>query len=123
MCWDWTSGRVLLRRGWHESPLVFKGGRYSEVRESLERKLETFFVNGIDIVFIDKTKIVDEQISRLSDTAKRFKETESLEDLEMLVSKYETNIAGWLLNRDIRVEDESLYIRNSKQSKNTSYER
>ena len=65
---------------------------------------------GVDIIYFDKEKIVDEQISRLSDIQRRFKETGNLKDLATLISKYETNVAGWLLNRDPSIQDESLYV-------------
>lgn len=65
---------------------------------------------GVNLLYINKEKIVEEQISRLSELEKEFKKTGDLKQLSTLISKYETNIAGWLLNRDSTVKDDSLFV-------------
>ena len=72
--------------------------------------IKTAAVSGVDFVYIDKEKLVEEQIERLAGYIKDFCETGDLNKLEVLLSKYETNIAGWLLNRDKDVPDESMFI-------------
>ena len=63
---------------------------------------------GVPILEIDKKEIALEQINRLNNLMEIFKKTKDMNILHRLISMYETNVAGWLLNRDENVEDKSL---------------
>ena len=75
-----------------------------------ELAIKTAAEYGVDVVYIDKEKMVEEQIGRLDEYLKDFKDNRDLTALKTLISKYETNVAGWLLNRDKSVPDESAYV-------------
>ena len=62
---------------------------------------------GIDVIFIDKVEVEKQQLAKLDELTLKFKETQDLEILANLISMYETNVAGWLLNRDPQKEDDS----------------
>jgi len=61
----------------------------------------------IPIIFIDKKEVEKEQIDKLDGLINDFQETKDLNVLSKLISTYETNVAGWLLNRDPNEVDES----------------
>lgn len=63
---------------------------------------------GIPVIFIDKVEIEKQQLSKLDELTKKFEETKDLTVLSELISTYETNVAGWLLNRSPEKEDDSL---------------
>mgnify|MGYP004515044375 CR=1 FL=1 len=73
---------------------------------------------GINVLYFDKDRMVDEQIGRLNNLIKEFEETNDVNLMQQLVSQYETNVAGWLLNRDNTKKDESVTacINNEKYS-------
>ncbi|MCR5185644.1 MAG: hypothetical protein K6D97_00815 [Clostridia bacterium] len=71
--------------------------------------IQTAAEYGVDIVYLDKKDIAREQIDRLGKMVEEFKRTGELNLLKKLISKYETNIAGWLLNRDESYPDDSLF--------------
>ena len=62
---------------------------------------------GATVLFGNKKDIEQRQLQKLDDLMERFKETGDLSVLQTLVSTYETNVAGWLLNRDPSEQDES----------------
>lgn len=62
---------------------------------------------GIPVVFIDKRKIEKQQMENLKSFITRFNEEGNVEDLKTLINCYETNRAGWLLNRYQDEEDNS----------------
>ncbi len=74
-----------------------------------ELAIKTAAEYGVDVVFLDKEEMVKEQTDRLQGYMEEFKKTGDLNVLKTLVSKYETNVAGWLLNRDESVPDESVF--------------
>lgn len=55
---------------------------------------------GIDIVYINKQEIADRQIQNLNNMMEGFNKNGSTELLGKIINTYETNVAGWLLNRD-----------------------
>jgi len=71
---------------------------------------------GIPILYADKELIKDEQLQRLDNLIDEFKETKDINVFEEILNKYETNVAGWLLNRSEIEEDKSFTqdIDNSK---------
>lgn len=74
--------------------------------EQKELSYKTALEYGIDILYFDKEKLVEKQIEKLDEMISNFSETGDLTVLKNLISTYETNIAGWLLNRAPE-EDES----------------
>lgn len=62
---------------------------------------------GIPILYADKGLIKDEQLQRLDNLIDKFKETKEIKVFEEILNKYETNVAGWLLNRSEIEEDKS----------------
>lgn len=58
-------------------------------------------------MLLNKEKIKDNQIQRLEKIRKDFEETKNPEKLHELLNTYETNMAGWLLNRKPDEKDES----------------
>lgn len=62
---------------------------------------------GIPLIYIDKLEVEKMQLSKLDELSKTFKETQDLDVLSTLISMYETNVAGWLLNRNPEKEDDS----------------
>lgn len=62
---------------------------------------------GIDVIYMDKDLLVSRQIKQLENMREKFDETGDLDCLQNLISMYETNVAGWILNRDPDEEDKS----------------
>ena len=61
----------------------------------------------IPVILLDKEKIKDRQIERLEEFKKNFEETRNPDKLHELLNTYETNMAGWLLNRKQDEQDQS----------------
>lgn len=61
----------------------------------------------IPIVYIDKEKILEQQLDNLETLMDLYKSTNSPEYLQELFTTYETNISGWLLNKDSTYEKET----------------
>ncbi len=59
----------------------------------------------IPIIYMDKREIVKQQKQNIEQLITKFKTTRSLEDLELIIKTYETNKAGWLLNRENENDD------------------
>lgn len=62
---------------------------------------------GIPILIADKELIKNEQLKRIDLLIEDFKETKDIETLGEIFNKYETNMAGWLLNRSELEQDET----------------
>ena len=62
---------------------------------------------NIPVIFCDKTKIKDRQIANLERLRLEFQEKKDPRILKELLNTYETNMAGWLLNRSKEKEDQS----------------
>lgn len=62
---------------------------------------------NIPVVFIDKSAIKDRQVENLETLRQEFEQTGDTEKLKALLNTYETNMAGWLLNRKTDEEDKS----------------
>lgn len=63
---------------------------------------------GIPILEMDKRELALAQIGRLDEMIKTWQETKEINVLQKIISMYETNCAGWLLNRDNTKNDDSL---------------
>lgn len=76
-----------------------------EVVENTYKAAEQF---DIPILYIDKAEIEQQQIDRLENLVEEFNNTKDTQILQKLINTYETNVAGWLLNRSDELEkDES----------------
>lgn len=84
--------------------LLFDDSSEEVVQNTYKAALEF----GVSVCFIDKKEIVEQQIQNLKELMTQFKESGDLSILQNLVSTYETNVAGWLLNRDSSEIDDSL---------------
>lgn len=84
-----------------------------EVRNNAYQAASQF---DIPVVFIDKGEIERQQIGNLRELIARIKKEGKIEDIKSLINCYETNRAGWLLNRSKEEKDESFtsYIDNSR---------
>ena len=69
---------------------------------------------GIPIIKIDKRVIEQEQIHNLQGMLEAFKQTHDSETLRKLINTYETNMAGWLLNREGKDSSFTYMINNSR---------
>ena len=67
---------------------------------------------NIPVVFMDKSAIKDRQVENLETLRQEFEQTGDTEKLKALLNTYETNMAGWLLNRKTDEEDKSYTRRN-----------
>ncbi len=79
--------------------------------DSTEKNMENAYKAATDwnipVVLLNKEQIKDNQIHRLEEIRKDFEETKNPEKLHELLNTYETNMAGWLLNRKQDEKDES----------------
>ena len=62
---------------------------------------------NIPIYYIDKKEIAEQQIERLQGKIADFKETKDINKLDEIINTYETNAAGFLLNRTKKEVDET----------------
>ncbi len=62
---------------------------------------------NIPIIYIDKKEIEKEQLQNLENLRLEFDKSKNPELLGKLLNTYETNVAGWLLNRSTDEEDKS----------------
>ena len=62
---------------------------------------------GVPVIYIDKVDVKNNQLAVLDSLTEEFKQTKDANVLAKLISMYETNVAGWLLNRDPNEKDES----------------
>lgn len=79
--------------------------------DSTEKNIENAYKAATDwnipVVLLDKEKIKDNQIQRLEKIREEFEKTRDIEKLHELLNTYETNMAGWLLNRKKDEKDET----------------
>lgn len=61
----------------------------------------------IPIVYVDKQEIEQNQINHLNSLIEEFKQTQSTSVLKRLINIYETNMSGWLLNRNDTIENDN----------------
>lgn len=54
---------------------------------------------GIPVISIDKREVVKNQEENLENLISKYQESHSVQDLETIIKTFETNKAGWLLNR------------------------
>lgn len=54
---------------------------------------------GITVISMDKREIVKNQQEKLENLIGKYQESHSIQDLERIIKTFETNKAGWLLNR------------------------
>ncbi len=100
------------RRVYSEIPVERKDPDYILIfddtsEEVLQNSYKAAAEFGIPVIFIDKVEVEKSQLSKLDELTKKFEETQDLSVLSELVSMYETNVAGWLLNRDPEKEDDT----------------
>lgn len=70
---------------------------------------------GIEVIYIDKQDVADRQIKKLNDMIEEFEKNGSTELLGKIINTYETNVAGWLLNRDD--EEDNSHTKNIDNSR------
>lgn len=70
---------------------------------------------GIEVVYIDKQDVADRQIKNLNNMIEEFEKNGSTELLGRIINTYETNVAGWLLNRDD--EEDNSHTKNIDNSR------
>lgn len=70
---------------------------------------------GIEVVYIDKQDVADRQIKNLNNMIEEFEKNGSTELLGRIINIYETNVAGWLLNRDD--EEDNSHTKNIDNSR------
>lgn len=75
-----------------------------DVKNNSYKAAEQF---NIPVLFIDKREIEQQQIRKLNSLIKKCEEEKNVADLKNLINIYETNRAGWLLNRIKDEPDES----------------
>ena len=68
----------------------------------------------IPVVYIDKKEIEKQQINNLKELNEKYKQTHDSKILKQLINTYETNNAGWLLNRAEEDETHTMDINNSR---------
>lgn len=61
----------------------------------------------IPIIYIDKEKIVNQQIENIDTLIELYEATNSQEYLKEVFTAYETNMSGWLLNKDLNYDKET----------------
>lgn len=76
--------------------------------EVIENSYKAAAQFDIPILYVDKAEIEQAQIQNLESLLDEFKSTKNTNVLQRLINTYETNMAGWLLNRSEGIErDES----------------
>ncbi|MEG1059586.1 MAG: hypothetical protein RSE57_05370 [Clostridia bacterium] len=76
-------------------------------KEVLENSYKAALEYGIPIYSIDKSEVEKEQINKLKLLLNDFEETKNTEVLKDIITNYETNASGWLLNKskDISLDE------------------
>lgn len=80
-----------------------------DLPEVVENSYKAASQFNIPIIFINKAEIEQEQIQNLENLLKEFKDTKDTNILQRLVNTYETNVAGWLLNRSEQKDESHTY--------------
>ena len=74
---------------------------YNDMKKSnIENSYKAAEEFEVPIVYIDKRELVKEQKDNILNLISDFKENQSIDTLEKIIKTYETNKAGWLLNRE-----------------------
>ena len=76
-------------------------------QEVLQNSYKAASEFDIPILYVDKRIIVKQQIEHLKILQEQFEEERSIDKLKEIVTMYETNVAGFLLNRNEKEEDDS----------------
>lgn len=98
---DVTARRVysefaLEREGTNPNYVILFDDMDEAVKKNTYKAASDF---GIPVLYIDKKEIVQQQLSKLDDLIKEFDTNKNPEILKSIINTYETNVAGWLLNR------------------------
>ena len=75
-----------------------------DLPEVIENSYKSAAQFDIPIIYIDKSEIKQQQIENLENLLNEFKDTNDTNTLQRLLNTYETNVAGWLLNRSGDIE-------------------
>lgn len=95
---------AVERQGTNPDYVVIFDDMDAQVKRNAYKAASQF---GIPVLYIDKREIEQQQIASLQDVLTTFQEQPSPEMLKQLLNKYETNVAGWLLNRSDKEKDTS----------------
>lgn len=83
-----------------------------DLPEVIENSYKAASQFEISIIYINKAEIEKEQIKNLEDMLGKFRNTKDTEVLHKLINTYETNMAGWLLNRSDEIQDDKSHTAN-----------
>lgn len=83
-----------------------------DLPEVIENSYKAASQFEIPIIYINKAEIEKEQIKNLEDMLGQFRNTKDTEVLHKLINTYETNMAGWLLNRSDEIQDDKSHTAN-----------
>lgn len=83
-----------------------------DLPEVIENSYKAASQFEIPIIYINKAEIEKEQIKNLEDMLGKFQNTKDTEVLHKLINTYETNMAGWLLNRSDEIQDDKSHTAN-----------
>ena len=83
-----------------------------DLPEVIENSYKSASQFEIPIIYINKAEIEKEQIKNLEDMLGKFQNTKDIEVLHKLINTYETNMAGWLLNRSDEIQDDKSHTAN-----------
>lgn len=83
-----------------------------DLPEVIENSYKSASQFEIPIIYINKAEIEKEQIKNLEDMLGQFRNTKDTEVLHKLINTYETNMAGWLLNRSDEIQDDKSHTAN-----------
>lgn len=74
---------------------------YTDMEEmNLENSYKAASEFDIPIICFDKRELVKQQTDNIKELMNEFHNNNSIDTLEMIIKTYETNKAGWLLNRE-----------------------
>lgn len=83
-----------------------------DLPEVIENSYKSASQFEIPIIYINKAEVEKEQIKNLEDMLGKFQNTKNTEVLHKLINTYETNMAGWLLNRSDEIQDDKSHTAN-----------
>lgn len=108
-------GEVVIKKTSPDYVVLFNDATEDVIINSYKAASEW----NIPIVYIDKTKVLNNQINNLEVLLELFESTCSIELLEEIVSTYESNVSGYLLNKNKNENDDSMTasINNEKYNK------
>lgn len=94
----------IEREGVMPNYVVIFDDDIEEVKNNSYKAAQQF---NIPVIFIDKKEIEQQQMDNLKFLITKFNKEGNIEDLKSLINCYETNRAGWLLNRKKDEEEKS----------------